>query len=139
VSNFDRDDMQQLLALPEGSRCAANQVLYHLGCRGIEWELLPLCRRRRIAVMAYSPFDEGRLLRNARLAALAKRAAATPAELALAWLLAQPGVAVLPKASAAAHVEDNRKALDLALSPELLADIDRVFPPPARATPLRMI
>jgi diketogulonate reductase-like aldo/keto reductase len=139
VSNFDRDDMQELLALPGGSRCAANQVLYHLGCRGIEWDLLPLCRRRGVAVMAYSPFDEGRLLRHARLTALAKRVGATPAQLALAWLLAQPGVAVLPKASSATHVESNRKAADLPLPPALRADIDGLFPPPTQPTPLRMI
>jgi aldehyde reductase len=131
--------MAQLLALPGGRRCAANQVLYHLGSRGVEWDLLPHCLRRHIALMAYSPFDEGRLLRNRRLAALAKLAGATPAQLALAWLLAQGGVAVIPKASDPAHVQDNFRALDLHLSNDLRAEIDRAFPPPARATPLQMI
>jgi len=139
VSNLDDAEMGELLALPEGPRCAANQVLYHLGCRGIEWDLLPHCHRRRMAVMAYSPFDEGRLLRNRRLAALAKLAGATPAQLALAWLLAQPGVAAIPKASDTAHVQDNARALDLHLSSDLRAEIDRAFPPPTRATPLQMI
>jgi diketogulonate reductase-like aldo/keto reductase len=139
VSNFDPADMAELLALRDGAHCAANQVLYHLACRGIEWDLLPLCRDHRIAVMAYSPFDEGRLLRNRRLAALAKRVGATPAQLALAWLLAQRGVATIPKAGDARHVEDNFNALALSLSAELRAEIDRVFPPPKRATPLQMI
>jgi aldehyde reductase len=89
--------------------------------------------------MAYSPFDEGRLLRNRRLGALAKLAGVTPAELALAWLLSQPGVAAIPKASDAAHVQDNFRALDLHLSNDLRTEIDRAFPPPARATPLQMI
>jgi len=139
VSNLDHDEMKELVGLPDGGRCSADQVLYHLNCRGIEWDLLPECRRRRIAVMAYSPFDEGRLLRDRHLTALAKRLGATTAQLALAWLLARPGVAVIPKASDPSHVEDNYKALGLKLSAEWRAEIDRVFPPPTRATPLKMI
>jgi diketogulonate reductase-like aldo/keto reductase len=139
VSNLDPRDMEELLALPDGGRCAADQVLYHLNCRGIEWDLLPECRRKRIAVMAYSPFDEGRLLRDRRLATLATRAGATPAQIALAWLLAQNHVAVIPKASDPAHVEDNYKALSFKTSADLNAEIDRLFPPPTRATPLAMI
>ena len=81
--------MEELLALPGGAHCAANQVLYHLDCRGIEWDLMPLCRSHGIAIMAYSPLDEGRLLRDRRLAELAERVGATPAQLALAWLLAK--------------------------------------------------
>jgi diketogulonate reductase-like aldo/keto reductase len=139
VSNLDRGEIDEMRALPGGTHCAADQVLYHLNCRGIEWDLLPECRRRRIAVMAYSPFDEGRLVRNRKLGALARSLGATPAQLALAWLLAQPGVAVIPKASDVAHVEDNYRALQLNLTPDAVAEIDRVFPPPARATPLQMI
>ena len=139
VSNFDRSDLEELLALPDGAHCAANQVLYHLDCRGIEWDLLPLCRRRHIAVMAYSPFNEGRLLRNRQLASLALRIGVGPAQIALAWLLAQPGVATIPKANDPAHVHDNFKALDVKLSSNVRAEIDRMFPPPSRATPLKMI
>jgi diketogulonate reductase-like aldo/keto reductase len=139
VSNFDRADMDELLELPGGEHCAANQVLYHVGCRGIEWDLLPLCRRRGIAVMAYSPLDEGRLVKNHRLRPLAQRAQITPARLALAWLLAQKQVAVIPKAGDCAHVHDNRAALDVSLSPDLLAQIDQAFPPPAGPSPLKMI
>jgi len=139
VSNFDRSDMEELLALPGGEHCAANQVLYHLNCRGIEWDLLPFCRRRGIAVMAYSPFDEGRLLRARALAGLAQRAGATPAQLALAWLLAQPGVAAIPKAGSADHMRENRLAVSVDLRPALRDEIDRSFPPPKRASPLKMI
>jgi diketogulonate reductase-like aldo/keto reductase len=139
VSNFDVSDLQELLALPEGEHCAANQVLYHLRCRGIEWDLLPLCRRRGIAVMAYSPLDEGRLVKDRRLAAIAQGASAKPAVLALAWLLAQDGVASIPKASEAAHVHDNHSAVGLKLAPAVLREIDAAFPPPKGPTPLQVI
>lgn len=139
VSNLDRASMHELAGVPGGDQCAANQVLYHLACRGIEWDLLPQCRHDRIAVMAYSPFDEGRLLRDRRLAALASRVGASSAQVALAWLLAQPGVAVIPKAGDVAHVEENARASGLVLPDEIRREIDRLFPPPTRATPLRMI
>lgn len=138
VSNFDRADMEELLRLPGGEHCAANQVLYHLGCRGIEWDLLPLCRRHRVAVMAYSPLDEGRLLKDRQLRELALSLEVTPARLALSWLLAQQ-VAVIAKAADPAHVEDNAGALSLTLSPTVQARIDQLFPPPAGPSPLRMI
>lgn len=139
VSNFDRSDMEELLGIPGGGHCAANQVLYNLGCRGIEWDLLPLCRRHGIAVMAYSPFDEGRLLRSSRVRKLAEGAGVTPAQLALAWLLAQENVAAIPKASQAAHVHDNLSALDVVLPPALRAEIDRAFLPPSGPSALKMI
>ncbi|HUH94486.1 MAG TPA: aldo/keto reductase [Casimicrobiaceae bacterium] len=139
VSNLDRGEIDEIRALPDGKHCAADQVLYHLNCRGIEWDLLPECRRRRIVVMAYSPFDEGRLVRDRRLLDLARRVGATPAQVAIAWLLAQRNVAVIPKASDVAHVEDNFAALGVRLSSALRTEIDRIFPPPKRATPLAMI
>ena len=139
VSNFDRRDMEELLALPGGRHCVVNQVLYHLDCRGIEWDLVPFCRSHGVAIMAYSPFDEGKLLRNRRLGALADREEVTPAQLALAWLLAQRNVAAIPKTSAASHVQDNRRASSVQLSPALKKAIDRVFPPPKGASPLKMI
>jgi len=138
VSNFDRADMEELLGLPGGEHCVANQVLYNLESRGIEWDLLPLCRRRGIVIMAYSPLDEGRLLRRRGLSELATDAGMTPSQLALAWLLGQQ-VAVIVKAADPAHVHDNRSALDVHLGPELLAQIDRAFPPPTGPGPLRMI
>jgi diketogulonate reductase-like aldo/keto reductase len=86
VSNFDAADIDELLALPDGANCAVNQVLYHVGERGIEWSVLPLCRRHSIRVMAYAPVGEGALLRNAKLMRIANAAGITPAQLALAWL-----------------------------------------------------
>ncbi len=139
VSNFDTGDMKELLSLPGGEHCAINQVLYHLGSRGIEHDLLPLCRAHGIAIMAYSPVAQGRLLRHQDLNALAAREGMTAAEIALAWLLAQRGVAAIPKASDLAHVRAVRAARDLRLTPDLLAELDRMFPPPTHATPLAML
>jgi diketogulonate reductase-like aldo/keto reductase len=139
VSNFDAADMRELLALPGGNRCVANQVLYHLGRRGIEYDLLPLCRSRGIAAMAYSPVDQGRLLRNRELVALAKQLQISPAQVAVAWLLAQPGVAVIPKAVDPAHVRENRAAADLRLRLAAMVTLDKAFPPPTGALPLAML
>jgi diketogulonate reductase-like aldo/keto reductase len=139
VSNFDRGGMEELLALPDGRHCAANQVQYHLRCRGIEWDLLPLCRRVGIVVMAYSPFDEGRLLRNRQLDSIAQRCETKPATLALAWLLAQKHVAAIPKAADVSHVHDNRAAADLSLSAQVMSEMDRAFPAPQGPTRLQVI
>lgn len=138
VSNFNTSDMEEMLRLPGGEHCAANQVLYNLGCRGIEWDLLPFCLRQGIAVMAYSPLDEGRLLKDHRLGELAARARVTPAQLALAWLIAQK-VAVIAKAADPAHVHDNFRATAVKLSLHGRARIDHSYPPPSGPSPLRMI
>jgi diketogulonate reductase-like aldo/keto reductase len=139
VSNFGVSDMEELLALPVGSRCASNQVLYHLGERGIEWDLLPQCVAQGMPVMAYSPVGQGTLLRDRRLAAIARDADATPAQIAIAWLLLHPGVIVIPQSADPAHVHDNRRAADLKLSARTLAALDAAFPPPAQATSLAML
>lgn len=139
VSNFDRSDMDELLALPDGSRCAANQVLYNLGCRGVEWDLLPFCRRHRIPVTAYSPVGQGKLLKQSSLQSIARRLGVSPAQLALAWLLRQEGVAAIPKAASVDHIRDNRAAVEIDLGPSVLAELDNIFPPPASATPLAML
>ena len=139
VSNFDRGGMEELLALPGGRHCAANQVLYHLHCRGIEWDLLPLCRESGIVVMAYSPFDEGRLLKNRQLASIAQRCKTKPATLALAWLLKQDHVAAIPKAADASHLRDNLAAAELSPSAEVFGELDRAFPAPRGPTPLQVI
>ncbi|MBS0325206.1 MAG: aldo/keto reductase [Proteobacteria bacterium] len=138
VSNFDVDDIEELFALPEGRHCTVNQVLYHLGERGIEWALADLCRRHRISIMAYSPFDEGRLLGHRALRAVAARIHATPAQVALAWLVARKVIAI-PKAAHIRHVDDNAAAAALHLSDATLRELDNAFPPPSRATPLAMI
>jgi diketogulonate reductase-like aldo/keto reductase len=139
VSNFDAADIQELWALPGGRHCVVNQVLYHLSCRGVEWELLPLCRRHGIGIMAYSPFGQGRLLRERALHSIAKGLGATPAQLALAWLLAQPGVATIPKAGDLEHVREDRGAADLRLTPATLAELEQAFPGPTGPTSLAML
>jgi diketogulonate reductase-like aldo/keto reductase len=116
-------------------------VLYNLEQRGVEFELLPRCRERGVPLMAYSPLGSNsrRLRTHPVLKKLAARRGATPARLALAWLLRQPDVVVIPKASSEAHVRDNHAALALELTGEDLAELDRTFPPPQRPTPLAMI
>jgi diketogulonate reductase-like aldo/keto reductase len=141
VSNFDVDDLEEAQAQPGGSEIATNQVLYNLEQRGIEWNLLPWCRKHASPLMAYSPLgsDSRRLRTHPVLKAMAARLGVTPARIALAWLLKQPDVVVIPKASSEAHVRDNHAALALKLSTDDLAELDRSFPPPKRATPLAMI
>jgi len=139
VSNLDTEDMDELVELPDGADCATNQVLYNLTRRGIEFDLQPWCRKRRIPIMAYSPIEQGRMLGHAALKSVASRHDATPAQIALAWLLLQPDTIVIPKATNPAHVRENRAALDLRLTEADLADLDRAFPPPTRKRPLEML
>ncbi len=139
VSNFDTADMQGLIDLPSGDSVASNQVLFNLSRRGIEFELLPWGRRRRVPVMAYSPVDQGRLLRNARLRAVAARRGATGAQVALAWVLRQEGIIAIPKSANLGHVRENRQALDVELTDEDLKDLDREFPPPSHKVPLEVL
>ena len=140
VSNFDTADMRELFALAEGRRCATNQVLYHLGERGIEWELLPWLRERRIPVMAYSPLGQGALLRNRKLAAIARGLGATPAQTGVAL-----GAAIArtswPSRSRPISSTSARTAtpLSLPLDPATLDAIDAAFPPPTGPTPLAVI
>jgi len=139
VSNFDRADMAEWATLKGGETVAADQVLYNLSRRGPEWDLLPWCRERGIAVMAYTPLGQGSLLHDRTLAEIAHRRNATPAQVALAWLLHQEGVIVIPKAARLEHVRDNRGALDVALTEEDLAALDRAFPPPKGKRSLGML
>ena len=139
VSNLDPGDMAELCALPGGMAVTVNQVLYNLTRRGIEWDLLPWCAERNIPLMAYSPIEQARLLRHPGLRALAAKHGATPAQLALAWLLQSDQVIAIPKASTRAHLEENFAALQCPLDTETLAELDRLFPPPRRATPLEML
>ncbi|MDW6025824.1 aldo/keto reductase [Mesorhizobium sp. BAC0120] len=139
VSNFDTDDMEELLALPAGSAVQTNQVLYNLGRRGIEHDLIPWCRTRRIPIMAYSPVEQGSLATSSRLADVARRHGASPAQIALAWTMRHDGVIAIPKASRPEHVRDNRAALDIDLTAEDLTELDRLFPPPRSKQPLEMI
>jgi diketogulonate reductase-like aldo/keto reductase len=139
VSNFDVADLEELAAAPGGDRVAANQVLYNLAHRGIEFDLLPWCAARRIAAMAYSPLDEGRLVRHPALDAVAKRMGVTAGQVAIAWLLRNPDVVTIPKAATIEHVRANRAAADLTLDAASLEALERAFPPPRRKRPLEMI
>ncbi|MCM5555551.1 aldo/keto reductase [Pleomorphomonas sp. NRK KF1] len=139
VSNLDADDMEELLAVPGGEAVAANQVLYNLSRRGIEWDLLPAMQRRGVPVMAYSPVEQARLLNNRQLLALAADHGVSGAQLALAFVLDRDGVIAIPKSGRAAHVEDNAGALDVVMTDELRGALDGLFPPPRRATSLEMI
>jgi diketogulonate reductase-like aldo/keto reductase len=139
VSNFDTEDMEELVALPGGEQCAANQVLYNLKRRRIEYDLVPFCRARKIPVMAYSPIEQGRLLGISVLKMVAERHAVTPAQVALAWLIRQPATIVIPKATDPAHMRDNLAALDLTLTEADLAALDQAFPPPQKKYALEML
>src|SRR5215471_14611033 len=138
VSNFDRADMAEWVALRGGETVAADQVLYNLSRRGPEWDLVPWCRERGVAIMAYTPLGQGRMLGNRGLAEIARRREATPAQIALAWLLREEGTIVIPKAARPEHVRENRGALDVALTEDDLAALDRAFPPPKGKTALGM-
>jgi diketogulonate reductase-like aldo/keto reductase len=139
VSNFDAGDMVELLSLKSGGGVATNQVLYNLTRRGIEYDLVPACRERKISIMAYSPIEQGRLLRQGVLKQVAERHGATPAQVALAWLLRQEGIIAIPKTSKTAHVRENRAAADLKLTAADLAALDKAFPPPKSPQPLAML
>ena len=139
VSNFDRGDMEEWVALRGEETVAADQVLYNLGRRGPEWDLVPWCREHGIAIMAYTPLGQGSMLGNRGLAEIARRRDTTPAQIALAWLLRQQGTIVIPKASRAAHVRENRGALDVELTEDDLAALDRAFPPPKGRSSLGML
>ena len=141
VSNFDVADLDEIARLGRGLRCVAvDQVLYNLERRGIEWDVLPWCRRRRRPVMAYSPLEEGLLTsrRHPALAAVAARHDATPAQVALAWTIRGPGVVAIPKAARTAKVRENRAAADLRLTKRDLDELDESFPPPTARKPLEL-
>ncbi|TCP35050.1 aldo/keto reductase [Sphingomonas sp. BK235] len=138
VSNLDRADMVELVD-SGGAACATDQILYNLTRRGPEHDLLPWLAAQGMPVMAYSPVEQGRLLRDAALARIAAARGVSPARVALAWLLARGDVIAIPKAASIAHVRDNRGAADLSLTAAELAALDRAFPPPRAPVPLEML
>jgi len=139
VSNLDLDDMRELFSLPGGEAVATNQLLYNLTRRGIEWDLAPWLRERKIPVMAYSPIEQSRLLRNPKLADFATRYGMTPAQAALAWLLAKNDIIAIPKTSHRERLRENAGVLDQPLTREQVAELDSLFPPPQAAVPLEML
>ncbi|HVQ11560.1 MAG TPA: aldo/keto reductase [Methyloceanibacter sp.] len=139
VSNFGAGDMDELAALPGGDAVATNQMPYSLARRGIETDPLPWCRARGIPIMAYSPVDQGRILADRTLASVAGRHGASPAQVALAFVLLHKDMIVIPKATSPTHVRENRAALDLELTKADLAELGKAFPPPRGASPLEML
>jgi diketogulonate reductase-like aldo/keto reductase len=139
VSNFDTEDMVELFALENGNRCASNQILYNVARRGPEFDLLPWMRERNMPAMAYSPVDHSRLPKQSVLNDIAEARGVSPTQIALAWVLQQPGVLAIPKASTIAHVKENAAARDIELSSEELAQIDAQFKPPKSKRPLEML
>jgi diketogulonate reductase-like aldo/keto reductase len=141
VSNFDVDDMEELVALTmnTGSVPATNQVLYNLMRRGVEYALIPWCQTRGIPIMAYSPLEQGALATHKTLEAIGNRLNATPAQVALAWVLRQPRVLAIPKTALFERVRENGGALEVELAPKDLEELDEAFPPPTRTTPLEML
>jgi diketogulonate reductase-like aldo/keto reductase len=140
VSNFDVDDMDELWGVENGTNCAANQVLYNLENREIESGLLQWSWSNEVPMMAYSPVGHGRgLLENATLKKIARRHDATTSQVALAWVLRQPGVIAIPKASSEKHVRDNARSIEIEMTKEDLVELDREFPPPKSKKSLPML
>jgi diketogulonate reductase-like aldo/keto reductase len=139
VSNLDISEMENLWGLGDGQAVQTDQVLYNLTCRGIEWDLLPWLRERSIPVMAYSPIEQGRLARQRKLVDFGKRHGITPAQAALAWVLAQDGVIAIPKTASVARLQENAAVLARPLDAAALAELDTLFPPPKGPVPLEML
>lgn len=139
VSNFDTDDMEELVSVPDGERCATNQILYNVARRGAEFDLLPWLAERSIPAMAYSPVDHARLPKRSPLDDIADARGVSVFQVALAWVLQQPGVFAIPKSGQIDHVRDNYRALDLRLDANECARIDAHFRPPRSKRPLEML
>lgn len=139
VSNFDRDEMEALWAVPGGQAAATDQILYNLSRRGPEWDLLPALARRGVPAMAYSPLEQARLLRKPGLAEFARRHGMTPAQAALSWLLARDDLMVIPKTASRERLRENVGALDIVLDEAQRTELDRLFPPPQGPTSLAML
>lgn len=139
VSNFDVADMEELFAVPGGGHAVANQVLYNLARRGIEFDLLGWCAARGLDVMAYSPLDEGPLARHPEVARVARESGLTAAQVAIAWTLRHPHVVSIPKAGREEHVRANAACAALRLDARALEALDRAFPPPTRRRRLEIV
>lgn len=139
VSNFDINDMAEWSKLGGAADTQTNQVLYNVGARGIDFDLIPWCGSKGVTIMAYSPLGQGSFRKSPGLEAVAKRHNATVAQIMLAWCLRHPSVFAIPKSSRPERVKENAKAADIQLSPQDIKDIDRDFPAPKKAGALQMI
>lgn len=138
VSNFDVSDLDEMAGLTPAPQCTANQVMYNVVDRGIEFDLAPRCLADGIAIMAYCPLGQGRLATNPVLKTVATRHGVTPAAIALAFVLRRPGMIAIPKTRSEQRVLENEAALTVELTAQDLADIDAAFPPPQRKQGLAM-
>jgi diketogulonate reductase-like aldo/keto reductase len=139
VSNLDLAEMKAWWKVPAGQACAANQLLFNLTRRGIEYDLLPWLQQRKIPVMAYSPIEQARLLGDPKLRKFAGAHGMTPAQAALAWLLSKEGVIVIPKTGRRERLKENLGALDFVLNPDQAKELDRLFAPPSGPQALEML
>ncbi|AXF56470.1 aldo/keto reductase [Salicibibacter kimchii] len=144
VSNFDTSDMKELTEIENGSNCAVNQVLYHLGSRGIDFDLLPWQREHQMPMMAYSPLGQGgslitQLMNNLNIKEIAAKHQAKPLQIALAWTIRTKGILAIPKGTSKNHVMENAEAATIELSEDDLRKIDKVFPKPDQKVPLDII
>jgi diketogulonate reductase-like aldo/keto reductase len=139
VSNFDTDDMEELVSVPGGDACATNQILYNIARRGPQYDLLPWLAERNMPAMAYSPVDHGRLPKRTPLDDIARARGVSAVQVALAWVLGEPNVFAIPKAGSVEHVHENRRALDLQLTAFERAALDAHFKPPRGKRPLEML
>jgi diketogulonate reductase-like aldo/keto reductase len=139
VSNFDTADLAELSLLPGGGAVATDQILYNLARRGAEYDLLPWCRAHGVPIMAYSPVEQGRILRHPALVDVARRHGATPTQVALAWVVRAEDVNAIPRAGTPEHVRENAAALELRLTTADYIVLDAAFPPPRRKSPLEVL
>ena len=139
VSNMDVPEMREIFSVRKGDSCAVNQILYNLSRRGVEYDLLPWCREHSLPVMAYSPIEQSRILRDRTLVSIAKKQNATPAQVALSWVLRSPGIIAIPKSGRIAHTKENAASIDLTLAPDDIALLDEAFRAPTRKMPLEML
>jgi diketogulonate reductase-like aldo/keto reductase len=139
VSNFDTDDMEELVSVAGGDACATNQILYNIARRGPEYDLLPWLAEHNMPAMAYSPVDHGRLPKRTPLDDIARARGVSAVQVALAWVLGEPKVFAIPKAGSVEHVHENRRALDLQLTASERAALDAHFKPPRGKRPLEML
>ncbi len=144
VSNLDTADMEELTAQAQGTHCATNQVLYHLGSRGIEYDLLPWQRANDMPIMAYCPLAQAGSLRRGlvehpTVQAIASNHGISPYQLLLAWCIRKEAVIAIPKASSEEHVRENAAAILVELSAEELLQLDEAFPAPTRKLPLDIV
>lgn len=139
ISNLDVNEMEELWSVPGGREVQTDQLLYNLSRRNIEWDLLPWLRRHHLPVMAYSPIEQSRLLQDSGLRGVAQRWGLTPAQIALAWLLAKQDIIVIPKTSRRDRLKENLAALEHPLTQQQLSELDKLFPPPSGPAPLEML